>query len=202
MIVPGDIGAEVDRIERVFQSLVSNYDAVCYVPGNHEVSTNPNDSSPHDVDLAWRKGTRQGISATTSELRDAATNRMVPQTAFISSMRSSILLRIAEYSLDRKVQVRQSRSVGGAPTQSAPLIVGLWARTNSPRLPSRGGGCAFRPKMGRLLPLLLTGVMTDQVDRWASSNQWSREREKQLPQFTISTISRTQDPMPTITPVA
>ena len=40
MIVPGDIGAEVDRIERVLQTLASNYDAVCYIPGNHEVSVN------------------------------------------------------------------------------------------------------------------------------------------------------------------
>ena len=37
LIVPGDIGAEVDRIERVFRMLTSNYNLVCYVPGNHEV---------------------------------------------------------------------------------------------------------------------------------------------------------------------
>jgi hypothetical protein len=32
-IVPGDIGSEIDRIESVLRNLVSNYDAVCYVPG-------------------------------------------------------------------------------------------------------------------------------------------------------------------------
>lgn len=32
-IVPGDIGSEVDRIESVLRNLVSNYDAVCYLPG-------------------------------------------------------------------------------------------------------------------------------------------------------------------------
>ena len=37
----GDIGPEVDRIEIAFKHLVNNYDAVCYVPGNHE---------------AWRRG--------------------------------------------------------------------------------------------------------------------------------------------------
>jgi len=36
IILPGDIGSEVDRIELVFNHLVNNYDAVCYVPGNHE----------------------------------------------------------------------------------------------------------------------------------------------------------------------
>ena len=41
IILPGDIGSEVDRLEIVFKHLVKNYDAVCYVPGNHE---------------AWRRG--------------------------------------------------------------------------------------------------------------------------------------------------
>ena len=41
IILPGDVGSEVDRIEMVFKHLVNNYDAVCYVPGNHE---------------AWRRG--------------------------------------------------------------------------------------------------------------------------------------------------
>jgi len=47
-IVPGDIGSEIDRIKTVLQNLVANYDAVCYLPGNHE---------------AWRKGTAAGGSA-------------------------------------------------------------------------------------------------------------------------------------------
>ena len=37
IIIPGDIGAEVDRIERVFDCLTKNYDAICFLPGNHEV---------------------------------------------------------------------------------------------------------------------------------------------------------------------
>ena len=41
IILPGDVGSEIDRIETVFQHLVKNFDAVCYVPGNHE---------------AWRRG--------------------------------------------------------------------------------------------------------------------------------------------------
>lgn len=36
IILPGDVGSEVDRIEVVFKHLVQNYDAVCYVSGNHE----------------------------------------------------------------------------------------------------------------------------------------------------------------------
>ena len=51
MIVPGDIGAEVDRIQRVFESLALNYDAVCYVPGNHEVNTDPDGGWPNDIVL-------------------------------------------------------------------------------------------------------------------------------------------------------
>ena len=35
-IVPGDVGSDVERIRAVFESLVRQYDAVIYVPGNHE----------------------------------------------------------------------------------------------------------------------------------------------------------------------
>lgn len=62
-IVPGDIGSEVDRIETVLKVLVENYDAVCYVPGNHE---------------AWRRGTLSGGSATNPSLR--ADSRMAPDS--------------------------------------------------------------------------------------------------------------------------
>lgn len=58
-ILPGDIGSEIDRLERVFRVLVANYNAVIYCPGNHE---------------AWRRGTASGGSATQPELR--AENRM------------------------------------------------------------------------------------------------------------------------------
>ena len=63
MIIPGDIGSEVDRIESIFQAMVESHDAVCYVPGNHE---------------AWRRGTKLGdsTSATTPELRTSTTTRM------------------------------------------------------------------------------------------------------------------------------
>jgi hypothetical protein len=58
-ILPGDIGSEIDRLQSVFNVLVSNYDAVVYCPGNHE---------------AWRRGTASGGSATQPHLR--ADNRM------------------------------------------------------------------------------------------------------------------------------
>ena len=35
-IIPGDIGSNVNNIQRVFHHLVANYDMVCYIPGNHE----------------------------------------------------------------------------------------------------------------------------------------------------------------------
>lgn len=35
-IVPGDVGSDVERITAALKVLVDNYDAVCYVPGNHE----------------------------------------------------------------------------------------------------------------------------------------------------------------------
>ncbi len=38
-IIPGDIGSNVENIGRVFKHLTSHYDAVCYVPGNHEAWT-------------------------------------------------------------------------------------------------------------------------------------------------------------------
>lgn len=58
-ILPGDIGSEIDRIGSVLSTLVANYDAVVYVPGNHE---------------AWRRGTAAGGSALRPEER--ADNRM------------------------------------------------------------------------------------------------------------------------------
>lgn len=39
MIIPGDIGSDGDALKAVFEHLVSQYDAVCYVPGNHELWT-------------------------------------------------------------------------------------------------------------------------------------------------------------------
>ena len=59
IILPGDIGSEIDRLENVFRILTASYDAVVYVPGNHE---------------AWRRGIAAGGSATSPENR--AENRM------------------------------------------------------------------------------------------------------------------------------
>ena len=54
MIIPGDIGAEVDRILSVLKVCTGAYNAVCYIPGNHE---------------AWRKGILAGGSALHPENR-------------------------------------------------------------------------------------------------------------------------------------
>jgi len=61
LIIPGDIGAEVDRIQSVLSHLTQQYDAVCYVPGNHE---------------AWRQGTASGGSALDASNRESTSNRM------------------------------------------------------------------------------------------------------------------------------
>ena len=45
ILIPGDIGSEIDKIESVLHVLVKNYDAVAYIPGNHE---------------AWKRGTKAG----------------------------------------------------------------------------------------------------------------------------------------------
>jgi len=37
LIIPGDIGSEMDKIVRVFSHVVDQYDAICYLPGNHEL---------------------------------------------------------------------------------------------------------------------------------------------------------------------
>ena len=60
-LLPGDVGSELDRLESVFRHLTANYDAVVYVPGNHE---------------AWRRGIAAGGSATRPEEREDSTNRM------------------------------------------------------------------------------------------------------------------------------
>jgi hypothetical protein len=36
LIIPGDVGSEVDKIERVLNSLHPHYDMISYLPGNHE----------------------------------------------------------------------------------------------------------------------------------------------------------------------
>ena len=36
LIIPGDIGSEIDRIERVLSTLHPYYDLISYIPGNHE----------------------------------------------------------------------------------------------------------------------------------------------------------------------
>ena len=59
IVLPGDVGSEIDRLESVFRTLTANYNAVMFVPGNHE---------------AWRRGIAAGGSATIPEER--AENRM------------------------------------------------------------------------------------------------------------------------------
>ena len=45
LLLPGDIGTEVDRLEEIFYFLKSQYNLVCYINGNHEL---------------WRRGTMIG----------------------------------------------------------------------------------------------------------------------------------------------
>jgi len=37
LIVPGDVGSEIENIDQVFGHLTKQYDAVCFTPGNHEL---------------------------------------------------------------------------------------------------------------------------------------------------------------------
>lgn len=39
LIVPGDVGTDIEKIVKVFKHLSSAYDLVCYIPGNHETWT-------------------------------------------------------------------------------------------------------------------------------------------------------------------
>ena len=52
LMVPGDVGSEMDRIESIFDVLLDNFDLVSFVPGNHEL---------------WKRGTASGGSATAPE---------------------------------------------------------------------------------------------------------------------------------------
>lgn len=54
LILPGDVGSEMESLEKVFQTLTENYSAVIYVPGNHE---------------AWRRGVAEGGSSTIPDER-------------------------------------------------------------------------------------------------------------------------------------
>lgn len=63
IILPGDVGSEIDSIRRTFEFLTSCYDAVIFVPGNHE---------------AWRCGIAAGGSATIPDER--ADERLAPDS--------------------------------------------------------------------------------------------------------------------------
>ena len=65
MIVPGDIGTELESLDRIFSILSTNYDAVCYCIGNHE---------------AWRRGCAAGGSPSAPESRGPYTDRMAPDS--------------------------------------------------------------------------------------------------------------------------
>eukprot|EP01031_Cornospumella_fuschlensis_P042836 gene42836-52341_t len=52
MLVPGDIGSEMDKVERVFRVLANRYDCVCFVPGNHEL---------------WRRGSALAAQGSSSD---------------------------------------------------------------------------------------------------------------------------------------
>lgn len=54
LILPGDVGSEMESLEKVFQTLIENYSAIIYVPGNHE---------------AWRRGVAEGGSSTIPDER-------------------------------------------------------------------------------------------------------------------------------------
>jgi hypothetical protein len=60
LILPGDVCTEIDRMKELFSMLVERFDAVCFVPGNHE---------------AWRQGIAAGRSAFDSN-PEAYGNRM------------------------------------------------------------------------------------------------------------------------------
>ena len=60
LIVPGDIGTEIESLGKVFDTLTANYDAVVYCVGNHE---------------CWRRGTAAGGSPTHPEARTPGTDR-------------------------------------------------------------------------------------------------------------------------------
>lgn len=63
LILPGDVGSEMDSLRRVFKFLTSCYDAVVFVPGNHE---------------AWRCGIASGGSASIPDER--ADERLAPDS--------------------------------------------------------------------------------------------------------------------------
>jgi hypothetical protein len=61
IIVPGDIGTEIESLSTIFGILASNYDAVNYCVGNHE---------------AWRRGTASGGSPSNPQARTPGTDRL------------------------------------------------------------------------------------------------------------------------------
>ena len=63
LILPGDVGSEMDSLRRIFKFLTSCYDAVVFIPGNHE---------------AWRCGIASGGSASIPDER--ADERLAPDS--------------------------------------------------------------------------------------------------------------------------
>eukprot|EP01038_Epipyxis_sp_PR26KG_P014115 gene14115-18939_t len=46
LMLPGDVGTLISHLKMIFLTAIANYDAVCYVPGNHEAYTRGSATTP------------------------------------------------------------------------------------------------------------------------------------------------------------
>lgn len=83
MIIPGDVGSDLDRITLVFSHLVTQYDLVCFVPGNHELWRRGTALSPNLSDLS------HDATAESSAKSSGGSNRMAPNS--IAKMQEILL---------------------------------------------------------------------------------------------------------------
>ena len=118
-IVPGDIGSEMHAIESVLKNLVSNYDAVCYLPGNHEawrkgsaIDLNPITKSPVKSVFG---GLMNSSSGTTSSTATAGGSKMAVDSVAKLIEVLDCAIRCGAYVGPLRVQLsgRGTSSVGG-----------------------------------------------------------------------------------------
>eukprot|EP01035_Chromulina_nebulosa_P017375 gene17375-22923_t len=81
IIIPGDIGTEIDQITKVFDILTQRYDLVCYVPGNHE---------------AWKRGVISAKEYTANYSTSSDSNNPGNREAADSLVKLKLILDIAK----------------------------------------------------------------------------------------------------------
>lgn len=97
MIVPGDIGTDISKISRVFAHLVSEYDLVCYTPGNHEawrgVTCKETFTSLDKLNAVLKCANELGVCIGPVKISRKSTNKCIESTHLFPAATQAATLR-------------------------------------------------------------------------------------------------------------